>query len=140
MANKIKDVMTPDPVALPTSSTLTDAARAMRESDIGDVIVLEDSGQVCGIVTDRDIVIRALAEGREAGTTTLGDICTRGLETLSAEDSVTDAVRLMSSKAIRRVPVVDGGKPVGIVTIGDLAIEQDPDSALADISEAKPNR
>jgi CBS domain-containing protein len=91
-------------------------------------------------VTDRDIVVRALADGREASATTLADICTRDLETLSPEDSASDAVRLMSSKAIRRVPVVEDGKPVGIVSIGDLAIEQDPDSALADISEAKPNR
>jgi CBS domain-containing protein len=138
--NKISEVMTADPVSLPTGSTLADAARAMRDSDIGDVIVLDDDGQVCGIVTDRDIVIRALAEGREAGATTLGDICTRDPATLSSEDSVADAVRLMSGKAIRRVPVVDAGIPVGIVTIGDLAIDRDPDSALADISEAKPNR
>ncbi len=140
MTKKIRDVMTADPVSLPTSASLVDAARAMRESDIGDVIVLDDDAKVCGIVTDRDIVVRALADGREASATTLADICTRDLETLSPEDSASDAVRLMSSKAIRRVPVVEDGKPVGIVSIGDLAIEQDPDSALADISEAKPNR
>ena len=140
MKNKIRDVMTADPVSLPTGSTLVDAARAMRDSDIGDVIVLDDDGQVCGIVTDRDIVIRALAEGREASSTKLGDICTRDPATLSSEDSVADAIRLMSGKAVRRVPVVDAGRPVGIVTIGDLAIDRDPDSALADISEAKPNR
>jgi CBS domain-containing protein len=140
MKDKIRDVMTADPVSLEIGSTLTDAARAMRDSNIGDVIVLDDNGQVCGIVTDRDIVIRALAEGREASATTLGEICTRDPESLSSEDSVSDAIRLMSGKAIRRVPVVDEGKPVGIVTIGDLAIERDPDSALANISEAKPNR
>jgi CBS domain-containing protein len=140
VTKKIRDVMTADPVSLPTSASLVDAARAMRESDIGDVIVLDDDAKVCGIVTDRDIVVRALADGREASATTLADICTRDLETLSPEDSASDAVRLMSSKAIRRVPVVEDGKPVGIVSIGDLAIEQDPDSALADISEAKPNR
>jgi CBS domain-containing protein len=138
--DKIKDVMTADPITLPQSSSLTEAAKAMRDSDIGDVIVLDDGGQLCGIVTDRDIVIRAVAEGREAGGTTLGEICSRDPATLSLEDSVPDAIRLMSGKAIRRVPVVDGGKPVGIVTIGDLAIDRDPDSALADISEAKPNR
>lgn len=140
MKDKIKDVMTADPVSLPRDSSLADAARAMRDADIGDVIVLEDNGQLCGIVTDRDIVIRALAEGREASATKLGDICSRDPATLSSEDSVSDAVRLMSGKAIRRVPVVENGKPVGIVSIGDLAIERDPDSALADISEAKPNR
>jgi len=138
--NKIRDVMTADPVTLPMSSTLSEAAKAMRDSNIGDVIVLDDDGQLCGIVTDRDIVVRALAEGRQADATTLGEICSRDPATLSSEDSVSDAVRLMSGKAIRRVPVVDDGKPVGIVSIGDLAIERDPESALADISEAKPNR
>jgi CBS domain-containing protein len=140
MSDKIKDVMTADPISLQTSSTLTDAARAMRDSNIGDVIVIDDNGQLCGIVTDRDIVIRALAEGREANATTLGEICTKDPVTLSSEDSVSEAIRLMSGKAIRRVPVMDQGKPVGIVSLGDLAIDRDPDSALADISEAKPSQ
>jgi signal-transduction protein with cAMP-binding, CBS, and nucleotidyltransferase domain len=140
MKDRISDVMTSNPVTLQSASTLSDAARAMRDSNIGDVIVLDDDGQICGIVTDRDIVIRALAEDRQPGATTLGDICSRDPVTLSSGDSVKDAIQLMSEKAVRRVPVVDGGKPVGIVTIGDLAIDRDPDSALADISEAKPNR
>ena len=140
MKDKISDVMTANPVTLPRSSNLSEAARAMRDSNIGDVIVLEDDGQLCGIVTDRDIVVRALAEGREANATTLGEICSRDPATLSAEDTVADAIRLMSGKAVRRVPVVKEGKPIGIVSIGDLAMDRDPDSALADISEAKPNR
>lgn len=140
MKDKIKDVMTMNPISLPTDSTLTEAAEAMRDSDIGDVIVLDDDGQVWGIVTDRDIVIRGVAEGRDPSTTALGDVCSRDMTTLSPEDSVSDAIRLMKEKAIRRVPVIDDGKPAGIVTIGDLAMDRDPDSALAAISEAEPDR
>lgn len=139
MIQKIRDVMTTDPVALPTNTPIQQAARTMRDEEIGDVIVLDDSDQVCGIVTDRDIVVRALAEGKEASETLLGEICSRDLQTVSAEDSVGDVVRLMTEKAIRRVPVVDKGRPVGIVSIGDLAATQDPESALGDISAAPPN-
>src|SRR5436190_6472302 len=113
--------MTTQPVTLPATSSVVDAARAMRDSDIGNVIVLEN-GQICGIVTDRDIAIRGVAEGRNISSLTLGDICSRQLTTLSPTDSVDDAALLMQEKALRRLPVVEGGKPVGIVPLGDLAV------------------
>jgi CBS domain-containing protein len=139
MAQTIREVMTTNPISIPATSSVADAARTMRDSNIGDVIVL-DNGQIRGIVTDRDIVVRALAEGRDPFTTKLGDICSQELTTLSPTDSVDDAVRLMREKAIRRLPVVERGKPVGIVSIGDLAQSLDPHSALGHISEAPPNR
>jgi CBS domain-containing protein len=139
MAQSMRDVMTTQPVALPATSSVVDAARAMRDSDIGNVIVLEN-GQICGIVTDRDIAIRGVAEGRNISSLTLGDICSRQLTTLSPTDSVDDAVLLMREKALRRLPVVEGGKPVGIVSLGDLAVTQDPHSALGNISSAPANR
>ncbi len=138
MAQSIREVMTPDPVTLPASSPLNEAARQMKQRDIGDVIVLEDSS-VCGVVTDRDIVVRALAEDRDPKATKLADICSRDLVTLTPTDSVEDAVRLMREHTLRRLPIVDGGKPVGIVSLGDLAVERDPDSTLADISAAPAN-
>ena len=110
----------------------------MRDQAIGDVIVLKD-GAICGIVTDRDITVRAVAEGRDPKSTPVGDICTEGLATVTPDASVAEAVELMRSKAVRRLPVVEGGKPIGIVSIGDLAVERDPKSALADISSADPN-
>jgi CBS domain-containing protein len=110
----------------------------MKQHDIGDVIVLDDS-KVCGVVTDRDIVVRALAEGRDPATVKLGDICSRDLVSLAPTDSVEDAVRLMRERAIRRLPVLDKGRPVGMVSIGDLAVERDGDSVLADISVAPAN-
>jgi CBS domain-containing protein len=138
MAQQIRELMTPNPVALPGTASVHEAARAMRDADIGDVIVIENN-QVCGIVTDRDIVVRTLAEARDPATTTLADICSHALLTVSPTDSVEEAVRLMRTHAIRRLPVVEGGQPVGIVSLGDLAVERDPGSALGDISSTPPN-
>jgi CBS domain-containing protein len=81
-----------------------------------------------------------LAEGRDPARTTVGEICSRELTTLGPSDSVHDAVTIMRDKAIRRLPVVDGGRPVGIVSLGDLAVERDPESVLGGISAAPPNR
>ena len=139
MAQSIRDVMTAHPVALPATSSVIEAARAMRDSDIGGVIVV-DNGRVCGIVTDRDITVRGVAEGRDMSHLKLADVCSRVLTTVSPTDSVDDAVRLMREKAVRRLPVVEGGKPVGIVSLGDLAVTRDPQSALGNISAAPANR
>jgi CBS domain-containing protein len=136
----IRDLMTPNPTALPDTSTVAEAARCMCEADIGDVIVTTQEGYICGIVTDRDIVVRAVAHGLDPNTTRLGDICSKELTTLSPDDSVEYAVELLREKAIRRLPVVEQGCPVGILSIGDLALNRDPTSALADISAAPPNR
>ena len=134
----VQDVMTPDPITLPLSAPLIDAAKMMRDVDIGDVVVV-DGDEVLGIVTDRDIVVRGIADGCDAQSTTLIDICSRELTTVSPDDQVGTAVRLMRENAIRRLPVVARGRPVGIVTLGDLALEQDRGSALADVSAAPPN-
>ncbi len=134
----VQDVMTPDPITLPLSASLIDAAKTMRDVGIGDVVVV-DGDEVLGIVTDRDIVVRGIADGCDAQSTTLIDICSRDLTTVSPDDQVGTAVRLMRENAIRRLPVVARGRPVGIVTLGDLALEQDRGSALADVSAAPPN-
>jgi CBS domain-containing protein len=134
----VADVMTANPVVLDSDAPLADAARAMRDSGIGDVIVLE-GGTICGIATDRDIVVRAIAAGKDPAATPLGDICSKDVTTLSPDSPVDDAVRLMRQKAVRRLPVVEGDRPVGVLSLGDLAIERDSGSALAEISDAPPN-
>ena len=138
MPQRIHDVMTPHPVTLPGTASVQEAARTMREQAIGDVIVMENQ-QVCGIVTDRDIVVRAVAEARDPAATTLDDICSHTLTTVSPEDSLEQAVHLMRAKAIRRLPVVEDGWAVGMVSLGDLAVAREPDSALGEISAAPPN-
>jgi CBS domain-containing protein len=138
MKQNIGEVMTPNPTALAQSATIMEAACAMRDNDIGDVVVL-DNGRLCGIVTDRDIVVRALAAGCDPNRTSVGEICSRALVTLAPEDSTGQAVRVMREHAIRRLPIEDGGRVVGIVTLGDVAVDADRRSALADISAAPPN-
>jgi CBS domain-containing protein len=115
-----------------------DAARTMRERDVGDVLVQQE-GALCGIVTDRDLVIRCLADGGSPSDSALRDFCSQELATLDAGSSIEDAVELMRSRGIRRLPILDEGRPVGIVSLGDLARERDPDSALGRISAAPAN-
>jgi len=134
----VQDLMTPDPITLPETATLLDAARTMRQAGIGNVVVLHGEA-VCGIVTDRDIVVRGIADGRDPRATTLGDVCSRNLTTLSPDDQLETALRLIREHAIRRLPVVKRGRAVGILTMGDLAMQEDGDSALADVSAAPPN-
>ena len=86
------------------------------------------------------MVIRAIAEGKEPFSTTLADICSQDLSTVSPTDSIDHAVQLMRQKALRRLPVVENGHPVGMVSLGDLAQNRDPQSALGEISAARPNR
>jgi CBS domain-containing protein len=139
MAQSIRFVMTAKPLALQAGTTLFEAARAMRDHDIGNVLVLEDD-ELRGIVTDRDIAIRGVAQGRDPSRTVLGEICSGEMVAVSPDDSVDRAVELMRSSAVRRLPVVEQGRPVGIVSLGDLAVETDPASALGEISAADPNR
>jgi CBS domain-containing protein len=139
MTQTIQDVMTKNPVTLSGEATATEAARKMREADIGPVLVA-DNGNIHGIVTDRDIVIRVVAEGKDPATTPLQSICSEQLLTLEPDSPVGAAIAMMKDKAIRRVPVVKDGHAVGIVSIGDLAAEREPKSALGKISEAPPNK
>ena len=111
----------------------------MRDQRIGDVLVTHRDGTPCGIVTDRDIVVRADAAGRPLDRTPVGDICTDDVVKLSPTSSIDEAVTVMREHAVRRVPVVRDGHAVGIVTIGDLARHKDPNFALAEISAAAPN-
>ena len=130
--------MTRDPRTVNADDAIVEAARIMRDSDIGDAIVM-DGGQVNGIVTDRDIVVRGVAEGRDAGSTPVTEVCTTGVETIDPGASVDDALRLMREHDIRRLPVTKNGRPVGILSLGDLAVEREPESTLADISAASPD-
>ena len=136
MVQSISEVMTRDPVTLPGTATVQQAAAVMDRADIGNVLVINRSDEVGGILTDRDITVRVVAEGRDPAATKLSDICTEEILTLTPKDTVEQAIRLMKEKAIRRLPVVDGGRAVGIVSLGDLAVTQAPDSVLADISAA----
>lgn len=135
MAQLVRDIMTPDPVAMPAGTPVREAAQAMRDQGIGDVLVVQGD-QLHGIVTDRDLVVRGLAEHDDLSGCTLGEICTREPITATPDDDADSAIARMRHNAVRRIPVLDGGRPVGVLSLGDAAIEKDPGSALADISSA----
>jgi CBS domain-containing protein len=139
MAQTVEEIMTRDPRTVNADDAIVEAARVMRDSDIGDVVVME-GGQVGGIVTDRDIVVRGVAEGQDPESATVSDVCTTGVETIDPGASVDDALRQMREHDIRRLPVVKNGRPVGIISLGDLAVEREPESTLADISAASPDQ
>src|SRR4030081_400729 len=138
MAQTIREIMTAQPVTMEDSATVSDAARAMRDAQHRRCHCRQ-GGSVRGVVTDRDIVVRAVAQGRDPKALKLGEIFSGDVVTVAPDDSVDKVVTLMRDKAIRRVPVVEGNRPIGVVSIGDLAMEKDKRSALADISAAKPN-
>jgi CBS domain-containing protein len=138
MAQTVRDLMTSDPASVAPDATISEAARLMRDRDTGAILVCEGS-RVRGIVTDRDIAVRAVAEGSDPGSTPVSQIASTDVAAVSPDSDVDDAIRMMREQAIRRLPVVQDGRPVGILSIGDLAIERDPQSALADISAARPN-
>jgi CBS domain-containing protein len=135
-SQKVRDIMTPDPRMLPMTATVGQAAEAMRMIDAGTVLVADEVNHVVGIITDRDIAIRVVAEGRDPFETLIGDVSTPSPATVTPATSVRDAVKLMRERDIRRLPVVEGEQAVGVVSLGDLAILQDPSSVLADISAA----
>jgi CBS domain-containing protein len=139
MTSVIRDVMTPNPRTLDSTATAEAAAGLMRDEDVGAVIVVEDD-RVLGVVTDRDLVVRVMAAGKNPSRVKQADICSSDVVTVSPDDSIDTAVRLMRDRALRRLPVVENGRAVGIVSIGDLAQARDPDSALADVSAAPANR
>jgi CBS domain-containing protein len=138
MTQLVRELMTTGLVALSPDTPVRRAAQAMRENDVGDVLVVED-GQLRGIVTDRDIVVRGLADFEDLATCTLGDVCSDQLLTAAPDDEADAAIARMREAAVRRIPVVEGGRPVGVLSLGDAAVDRDPDSALADISSEEGN-
>ena len=131
--------MTVAPTTVEAGATVRDAAHAMRDADVGGLLVLE-GGELYGIVTDRDIVVRAVAEGLDPAVTVISELSSKNPTAIESDASVDDAVKLMREHALRRLPVVENAQPVGIVALGDLAVERDSNSALADISASDPNR
>jgi CBS domain-containing protein len=135
---KMRDIMSPAPVCMAPGDSVSAAAQAMKRHGVGTVLVLTD-GKLTGLVTDRDITVRVLAEDRDPRTTRIGDICRRDLVVLSPDDDVAHAARLIRERAVRRIPVLADGIPVGVVSIGDLALEKDATSVLSGVSSAAPN-
>lgn len=138
MGQEIRDVMSAEPVTIDSDRSVFEAAQAMRDYDIGDVLVLED-GRLCGVVTDRDVVVRVFAAGLDPATTRVGEVCSREMVAVSPDDDTSHALRLVRGRSVRRIPVLRDGVPVGIVTIGDLAIGRDGKSPLSGVPAPRPD-
>ena len=131
--------MTKTVVQLPEETNLVEAARAMRDGEFGDVVVTAH-GALAGVATDRDIVVRAVAEGKDPASTRLSDVLTEDVVRVRKDASVEDAAELMREHGVRRLVVTeDPDKVTGIISLGDLAAARDPDSTLGSISAAPPN-
>ncbi len=117
-------------------TNLKDAAKLLKEGDIGILPVVDEEGCLIGLVTDRDIVVRAVAEGMDVVKTAVGDIMTTETYSASPDDFAFEAVRTMGDKQVRRVPIVDeGGRLVGIVSMADIALEMEDEKEIAETLE-----
>lgn len=140
MVMLVEEVMTGNPVCLSPAASIAEAAATMRDNDVGDIFVVDDQVLV-GVITDRDIVVRAVADSKNTDTTKLGTLASTEPVYVSPRTPASQAAQTMREHGIRRLAVCDGdGRPVGAVSLGDLAVHKDPDSALADISAEFPNR
>lgn len=134
---QVREVMTAAPETVTPETTIRDAAGIMERADVGDLLVVEGE-QLRGIVTDRDITVRAVARGLDP-TAEVRQVLTPSAVSVSPMATVAEAIAVMRDNDVRRVPVVEAGRPIGIVSLGDLAVSREPKSLLADISSAPPN-
>jgi CBS domain-containing protein len=138
MGTTVADVMTKNPVAMSADSSVLEAARAMSDFRIGSVVVMEND-KPRGIVTDRDITVKAVATGSDPATTTLAEICSRDLAAVRSDQSVDDAIKVMKSHDIKRVVVMTDSKLEGIVSLADLTSRGMGEDVQDDLSKAEPN-
>lgn len=129
MARFVREVMTAGVTAVPPDASLVEAAQLMRAQDIGNVLVTR-AGRVIGVLTDRDITLRAVAEGADPLTVSAQAVCTRPPVCVGPDDEVATAVSLMRRHAVRRLPVVAEGRPLGMVSLGDVANHYDAGPTL----------
>jgi len=134
---KVRDVMTPRPIGADCYQSIGGAARTMRDRGVGAVLVVNDQS-LYGLVTDRDLVVRAVAEAKRPGGP-VGPLSSGNLIAVEAGADAREAARLMREYAVRRLPVIDDGQVAGVVSLGDLAVQEDPASAPAMVSQASAN-
>ena len=140
---KIRDIMTANPETVSEKDSVRDAARIMKQRDTG-IVPVVNGKKIIGLITDRDIVVRLVAEGKDVANARVNEVMTKNVRSVHDDASVDDVLRVMKGSEVRRVPVVNkNDEIVGIVSIGDLAVETNQDDkvgkAIEDISEARPN-
>lgn len=140
---QVRDVMTPNPQCVSEKDSIRDVARIMKDQDTG-VVPVVDGKRIIGLITDRDIVVRGIAEGRELSSVKVNEIMSKSVRSVKEDTPLTEVLDLMSSAEIRRVPVVNGDNElIGIVSLGDIATNSTQDGRVGktveSISEAPPN-
>jgi CBS domain-containing protein len=135
MGKKARDVMTAGAECVGERDSVLDAAKRLAELDVGAMPICGEDNRLKGMLTDRDIVVKVLAEGRDPGSTTAGDLAQGKPVTIGADDSVDEALRTMAEHKVRRLPVIDGHDLIGVVSQADLAINVDEDK-VGDLVEA----
>jgi CBS domain-containing protein len=131
-----REIMTPDATFCPEDTTAAEAARRMADDGIGAIPVCNADGRLAGVVTDRDLAVRVVAEGRDPGSVRLREILDGGeVVTIGADDSVEEAIRTMKDHAVRRLPVIDGNDLIGMVSQADIARAM-PDAKIGDLVDA----
>jgi CBS domain-containing protein len=132
----VQSIMTPDPACCTASTPLRDVARMMVDHDCGQIPVVDEAQRPIGVVTDRDIAVRVVAEGRDANQATAGDAMSSPARTVSVETSLKDCLCVMEADQIRRVPVTDAsGKLAGIVSLADIALANKPQATAELVRE-----
>jgi len=142
VAMKVKELMTQDPATLGPNATIGEAATLMKQEDCGSIPIVDD-GRLVGIVTDRDIVVRAIAAGKEPKRTRISEIMSADPITVRPDDSVDEAEQAMRERQVRRLPVVEDGRLVGIIVTAQLArneSERETGETIKDISEPASGR
>ena len=118
---QVRELMTPDPEHLSADDTLVTAAQRMRDADVGSLPVCDADGQVTGIITDRDIVVKCIADGGDPSSATVGSIASEMVYTVGPDDQIENALSVMEDHQVRRLPIVENGKLVGMLAQADVA-------------------
>lgn len=138
LAKTVREVMTKTPISMSADTSVTQAAKAMSDRHVGSVVVMVKDKPL-GIVTDRDIAVRAVARRSDLSNTRLADICSMEIAAGRPDQSVDDAIKVMKSHDVKRVLVIDNSKLEGIVSLGDLTAHAHGDELQLDLSRARPN-
>ena len=129
---KVKDIMTTPALSVGKNTDIYHVAKLISENDVGVIPVCDDNGNICGVITDRDIVLRAIGEGKDVKTTSASDIMTKDVTTVSPFTDLDDAFDIMSDIKVRRLPVVNESELVGMLTLGDLSQSLDYSFEVSD--------
>jgi CBS domain-containing protein len=136
MPKTARDVMTPNAECVGENETLLDAAKKMADRGYGSMPICGEDNRLKGVLTDRDIVVKALAKGKDPGSTRAGELGEGKPVTIGADDSLAEAIKTMARYKVRRLPVIDGHDLVGIVAVADIARELEDDGSKGDLIEA----